>query len=36
LPTNSWLNYVIYPIGHIFAIILAMLLFSWAMRRKFQ
>lgn len=34
LPTNPWLNYAIYPIGHIFALVFAMLFFTLWLRRK--
>lgn len=36
LPTAPWINYVIYPIGHIFAIIIVLLWFSRLMQRKFK
>lgn len=34
LPTNPWLNYAVYPIGHIFALVFAMMLFVFWIRRK--
>lgn len=36
LPTNPWLNYAIYPIGHIFALVFAMLFFGLWLGRKFR
>jgi hypothetical protein len=35
LPTNSWLNYVIYPIGHIFLLGVLMLMLGRYMARKY-
>ena len=35
LPTNPWLNYAIYPIGHIFLLVFAMLFLGlWAKRKN--
>ena len=35
MPTNSWLNYAIYPIGHIFLLGIMMLMLGRYMARKY-
>ena len=36
LPTNPWLNYAVYPIGHIFALVIALSLVMFWWRHKFR
>jgi len=35
LPTNPWLNYAIYPVGHIFLLVISMLMLGRYMTRRY-